>query len=128
MKWNQEFTEASQYALAAKGLYQNKKIDNQTLYHIVSLSVEQYAAAMASYLGFIPVHSGLSSVFREINGKVELPIHFIEQVRALNRYMTYCSLEISDPIPISDEEMKKMIDFMDEFGQFVKHYTKWSLN
>lgn len=122
MKWSTDYQAACNYRDAAKGLWEKKKVDNETIYNIVSLAVEQYASTLTSWLNFMPVHSGLVSVFRELKKRVDMPEHFTDQVRFLNKFMTYCSLDIMPKVEISDEETAQMLIFMEELGQFV-HQT-----
>lgn len=114
------YNDAVCYHSAAKGLWEKKRVDNETVYNIVSLAIEQYSMVLTSQIGFLPVHSGLTSVFREIKKRINLPDNFIDQVRFLNRFMVYCSLERITTIDISDDDVSKMIHFLDEFGSFVK--------
>lgn len=114
MDWEKEYTQALQYAKAAKGLVGADKVNNETIYHIICLSVEKCVAAMAAKVNYIPMHSALNLVFREISKKVEIPDTFYSEVRFVNSFMTYCSLEIRQPKPISNGDITRMIKFLND--------------
>jgi len=114
------YNDAVSYHVAVKGLWARRKVDNETIYNIVSMAIEQYSLALTWHIGFIPVHSGLTSVFRELKKRIHLPDYFIEQVRFLNRFMVYCSLDRIASIDLSDDDISRMILFLDEFGSLVK--------
>ncbi|MDA3928538.1 MAG: hypothetical protein PF541_06225, partial [Prolixibacteraceae bacterium] len=81
MNWKNDYDEGIRYAIAVKGMAKKNKVDNETLYHILCLSVEKITASLTSILNYIPMHSGLSFIFRELNKKSELPSHFLDEVR-----------------------------------------------
>ena len=120
MSWEQDYYEAGQYAKAVDGMVQNKKVDNETLYHILCLSVEKYTAALSGMLNYIPMHSGLTFVFRELNKKLDLPSHFLDEVKYLNGFMVYCSLDFVKPKPVSDDDVSRMVIFLNELAVFTK--------
>lgn len=119
MDWKKELNEAQLYSKAAKGLAKNQRVDNETLYHIISLSVEKYLASLAYRINYIPMHSGLSFVVRELGKKMELPSHFTDDVRFLNGFMTYCSLDFEQPKLILKADIERMVRFLDEIEEFI---------
>jgi hypothetical protein len=123
MEWKIDFEEAEKYYSATVGLYNNKKVDNITLYHILCLSVEKYAAVLSSLVEYLPEHSSLTFVFREVGKKMEIPAEFTDEVRFLNRFMNYCSLDIQEAVPVSNEEMERMISFLKRLQKFVIEKT-----
>ena len=120
MSWKQDYYEAGQYAKAVDGMVHNKKVDNETLYHILCLAVEKYTAALSDMLNYIPMHSGLTFIFRELNKKLELPSHFLDEVKYLNGFMVYCSLDFVKPKPVSDDDVSRMVIFLNELAAFTK--------
>jgi hypothetical protein len=121
MEWNKDLNEARQYARAVEGMRKNGKVDNETLYHILCLSVEKYAAALTNMIDYIPMHSSLTSVMRELGKKMELPLHFLDETRFLNGFMTYCSLDFEKPKLISGDDMARMASFLDELANFTEN-------
>lgn len=120
MNYKQDYYEAGQYAKAVDGMITSKKVDHETLYHIICLSVEKYTAALSGMYNYIPMHSGLSFVFRELDKKIQLPAHFIEEVRFLNSFMVYCSLDFIAPKPITEIDVKRMMVFLKELIFFCE--------
>lgn len=121
MNWKQDYYEAAQYAKAVDGMVLNKKVDNETLYHIICLSVEKYTATLSGILNYIPMHSGLTFVFRELNKKLKLPEHFTDEVRFLNGFMVYCSLDFVKPKPITETDINRMVVFLKELMSFTEN-------
>lgn len=119
MNWKNEYDEGLQYAVAVKGLVDKNKVDNETLYHILCLSVEKMTACLTGMLNYIPMHSGLTFIFRELAKKMELPDHFLNEVRFLNGFMTYCSLDIEEPKEISQADMMRMVKFLNELISYT---------
>ncbi len=119
MDWNKEFKDACLYARTAKGMNKSQKVDNETLYHIICLSVEKFTAALASMVNYIPMHSGLTFVMRELSKKMELPANFVEETKFLNSFMVYCSLDFQTPKEITQENIERMLLFLDELNGFV---------
>ena len=120
MGWKQDYYEAGQYSKAVEGMVSNKKVDNETLYHILCLSVEKYTAALSGMLNYIPMHSGLTFVFRELSKKMELPEHYLDEVKYLNGFMVYCSLDFVKPKDVTNTDVHRMVTFMNELAAFTK--------
>lgn len=120
MDYNKEYEEGLKFAKAANGMLINKKVDNETLYHIISLSIEKFASSLAYKMNYMPEHSGLGFLFRGLKGKMEIPESFINEVRFLNGFMTYCSLEFMEPKPINQTDVTRMITFMNDLKSFAK--------
>lgn len=121
--WHKDLEEAHQYALAAEGLKINGKVDNETLYHIVCLSVEKYTASLAGMLNYIPMHSSLTFVVRELGKKMELPTYFMDESRFLNSFMTYCSLDFEKPKEISEADKERMFAFLKDLKVFTQEIS-----
>lgn len=119
MNWKKDFDEAGQYASAFEGMMKRQKIDNETLYHILCISVEKYTAALAGMLNYIPMHSGLTYVIRELGKKTELPSGFYNEAKFLNQFMTYCSLDFENPKPISENDLQRMNYFLTDLRSFT---------
>jgi hypothetical protein len=119
MNWMKELEEARQYAKAAEGMKENRKVDNETLYHIICLSVEKYLATLTGMLNYIPMHSGLTFVVRELGKKMEMPSGFLDETRFLNSFMTYCSLDFEKPKEISESDLLRMVTFLTQMADFT---------
>jgi hypothetical protein len=121
MDWSKDLKDAHLYARTAKGMKESRKVDNETLYNIICLSVEKYTATMAGMVNYIPMHSGLSFVMRELSKKMEVPQHFLEETRFLNGFMTYCSLDFEKPKEISESDLQRMVMFLNDLCSFVEN-------
>jgi hypothetical protein len=119
MNWDKDLNDACLYASAAKGMKKNQKIDNETLYHIICLSAEKFASSLASMVNYIPMHSGLTFVMRELAKRMELPPTFVNETKFLNSFMVYCSLDFQKPKDISDDDVDRMIKFVNELKFFT---------
>lgn len=120
VNWKNELNEGLLYSKAAEGLMKNRKVDNETLYHVICLSVEKFLASLAGMVNYIPMHSGLNFVARELGKKMEFPENYLNEVRFLNGFMTYCSLDFEQPKIISEVDLERMIVFMAD----LKHFTE----
>ena len=114
------------YAKAVYGMLKNRKFDNETLYHIICLSIEGYTLTLAYMLNYIPTHSGLTFVVRELGKKMNLPTHFVDEARFLNSFMTYCSLDFEEPKKVSESDLKRMISFLTDIKVFTEEKAKTS--
>jgi hypothetical protein len=121
MDWSKDLKDAHLYARTAKGMKESRKVDNETLYNIICLSVEKYTSTLAGMVNYIPMHSGLSFVMRELSKKMEVPKHFLEETRFLNGFMTYCSLDFEKPKEISESDLQRMVAFLNELCSFVEN-------
>lgn len=120
MNWEKDYTEALQYSKTAEGMVANQKVNNETLYHIICLAIEKFTAALAAKVNYIPMHSSLGQVFKEIGKKTDIPESFIPEIRFINSFMTYCSLEFKEPKTISHDDMKRMVIFLQNLKDFSK--------
>ena len=124
MDWGKELLKARLYAKAVYGMLKNRKFDNETLYHIICLSIEGYTLTLAYMLNYIPTHSGLTFVVRELGKKMNLPTHFVDEARFLNSFMTYCSLDFEEPKKVSESDLKRMISFLTDIKVFTEEKAK----
>jgi hypothetical protein len=120
INWKNELEEGILYSRAAEGLKKNRKVDNETLYHIICLSVEKFLASLAGMVNYIPMHSGLTFVARELGKKMEFPENYFNEVRFLSGFMTYCSLDFEKPKVISEVDLARMIGFMADLKNFTQ--------
>jgi len=120
INWKNEREEGLHYSKAAEGLKLNGKVDNETLYHIICLSVEKFLASLAGMVNYIPIHSGLTFVARELGKKMDFPEKYLNEVRFLNGFMTYCSLDFEKPKVISEVDISRMLGFMVDLKNFTE--------
>jgi hypothetical protein len=120
MDWNKDLIEAKQFARAVDGMILNRKVDNETLYHIICLSVEKFTSSLAGMQNYIPMNSGITFIFRELKKKMDFPENFMGEARFLNGFMTYCSLDFEKPKYISENDLTRMVVFLKELETYTE--------
>ena len=111
MEWEKDYNDAIQFSKKARNFAAKGIVDNETLYHLISMSIEKYASALASSVNYMPEHSGLGFIFRALKEKMEIPPDFLDEIRFLNGFMTYCSLDFEEPRKLSDADINRIFDF-----------------
>jgi len=111
MEWKSYYLEAADYYKAAMGASVKKTLGNLVIYNVVAMSIENYMTSVLMKSGFIPEHSSISSMYRELKKNHNAPEEFHVEVRFMNRFMNFCSLEITPVIVPTDDEIKRMLDF-----------------
>jgi len=111
MEWESYYSEASDYYKTAFGAAQKKRLGNLVIYNLVAMSIENYMTSVLMKSGFIPEHSSISSMYRELKKNHNAPEEFHAEVRFMNRFMNFCSLEVTPVMVPTDEEIKRMVSF-----------------
>ena len=119
MEWKSYYTEAADYSKVAKGASQKKTLGNLVIYNVVAMSIENYMTSLLMKSGFIPEHSSISSMYRELKKNHNAPEEFHAEVRFMNRFMNFCSLEVAPEIIPTDEEVARMIGFMTSLETWI---------
>lgn len=88
------------------------------LTHLVSL--EAFLTVLITSDGDMPEHSSISSMLRMLKEKYEVPEPFIEKSRFYNRFMNFCSLEVSKPHEPTDTEIDRMVNFLSQLKCWVE--------
>lgn len=120
MEWKSYYNEAVDYYKAALGATQKKTLGNLVIYNVVSMSVENYMTCLLMKTGFIPEHSSISGMHRELKKLYEVPEVFHAEIRFLNRFMNFCSLEVAPVIVPTDEEVTRMVQFVSSLKDWVE--------
>ncbi len=120
MDWKSYYTEGTDYYNAAMGASQKKTLGNLVIYNVVSMSVENYMTCLLMKTGLIPEHSSISGMFRELKKLYVVPEVFQSEIRFLNRFMNFCSLEVAPVIVPDDEEVTRMILFNSSLKDWVE--------
>jgi hypothetical protein len=111
MEWKSYYLEASDYYKAAVGASRKNTLGNLVIYNVVAMSIENYMTSILMKSGFIPEHSSISSMYRELKKNHNAPEEFHAEVRFMNRFMNFCSL-VPPPVMVpTDEEIQRMLDF-----------------
>jgi len=120
MDWKKDLNEAKQYARAVDGMIINRKVDNETLYHIICLSVEKFTSSLAGMQNYIPMNSGITFIFGELKKMMDFPENFMGEARFLNDFMTYCSLDFVKPKEVSEVDLGRMVGFLGELELYTE--------
>ena len=122
MEWESYYSEASDYYKTAFGAAQKKRLGNLVIYNLVAMSIENYMTSVLMKSGFIPEHSSISSMYRELKKNHNAPEEFHAEVRFMNRFMNFCSLEPTPEIVPTDDEIKRMVSFATSLKDWTNSY------
>lgn len=121
MEWESYYIEAADYYKAAKGAAHKKTLGNLVIYNVVAMSIENYMTCLLIKTGFIPEHSSISGMHRELKKLYDVPEVFQSEVRFMNRFMNFCSLDVTPVIVPTDEEVIRMIRFVSSLKEWVEN-------
>ena len=122
MEWKSYYLEATDYYKAALGASEKKTLGNLVIYNVVAMSIENFMTSILMKAGFIPEHSSISSMYRELKKTHNAPESFHPEVRFMNRFMNFCSLEVIPVIVPTDEEIDRMIGFATSLKEWANNY------
>jgi hypothetical protein len=122
MEWESYYLEAMDYYKAALGASQKKTLGNLVIYNVVAMSIENYMTSILMKAGFIPEHSSISSMYRELKKNHNAPEEFHAEVRFMNRFMNFCSLEVTPVIVPTDAEVTRMVSFATSLKEWTNSY------
>lgn len=122
MEWESYYLEAADYYKTALGAAQKKRLGNLVIYNLVAMSIENYMTSILMKSNFIPEHSSISSMYRELKKNHNAPEEFHPEVRFMNRFMNFCSLEPTPEVIPTDEEITRMINFATSLKQWTINY------
>ena len=112
MEWESYYQEAIDYCHVGQNASRSGKLGNMVIYNIISMSVENFMTSLLIREGNFPEHSSISGMLREIKKIRLVPEEFAAEVRFMNSFMNFCSLEIvPEKIP-TDEEIARMVGFV----------------
>ena len=115
LEWNKYYEDAIGYFKVAKGAASKGTLGNTVIYNVISMAVENFMTALLMKENFLPTHSSISSMLREIKKKYTVPEEYSAEVRFINRFMNFCSLEVLPAVEILDEDIIRMLTFLDSF-------------
>ena len=128
MEWKSYYLEAADYYKTAFGAAQKRRLGNLVIYNLVAMSIENYMTSVLMKSDFIPEHSSISSMYRELKKNHNAPEEFHSEVRFMNRFMNFCSLEPTPEIVPTDEEITRMINFATSLKEWAGDYLEEEAN
>lgn len=118
--WNGYYSEAVAYYKTTVGAKKKgRPFGNLVYYNLIGLSLEGFLTALITKDGNLPEHSSISSMLRELGKKYEMPDSFKNESRYYNHFMNFCSLEVLETLEPTDEEIDRMIQFVDDLKNWV---------
>ena len=112
MEWESYFKEAIDYCSVAQNACRKGKLGNMVIYNLIGMSVENFMTSLLINEGNFPEHSSISGMLREIKKIMPVPEEFTMEVRFMNSFMNFCSLEITPEKIPTDEETVRMVGFV----------------
>lgn len=123
MAWESYYKEAIDYCNVAQNASRKGRLGNMVIYNIIGMSVENFMTSLLIREGNFPEHSSISGMLREIRKIMPVPDEFSSEVRFMNSFMNFCSLEVvPEKIP-TDEEIVRMVNFVGS----LKEWTSQSM-
>ncbi len=118
--WNGYYSEAVAYHKTIVGAKRKgRPFGNLVYYNLVGLALEGFLTALISKDGSLPEHSSISSMLRMLKKKYDVPESFTEESRFYNKFMNFCSLEVLETLEPTDEEIDRMIRFVEDVKNWV---------
>jgi len=120
-EWKKYYDEGVAYSKVSQAATQKGKLGNIVIYNTVSMSVEGFLTSILVREGFFPEHSSISGMLRELKKRMPVPDEFTTEVRFLNSFMNFCSLEVvPERIPTNEEVMR--------MSAFISNFHAWAEN
>ncbi len=119
MEWESYFSEAMDYCNVARNASQKGKLGNMVIYNIIGMSVENFMTSLLIRDGNFPEHSSISGMLRELKKIMPVPEEFTPEVRFMNSFMNFCSLEVVPEKVPTDEEISRMVSFVTSFKEWA---------
>ncbi|MGQ1786728.1 MULTISPECIES: hypothetical protein [unclassified Saccharicrinis] len=117
--WKFYFDEGKSYLNTCEKLIVNRgPFDNEFLYNLAVLAGERLALGMLLSYDYIPASTSLSGMLQEGNEFYELSEDITKGARFMNKFQTFCSLEVVPFTPPTDEELESIVNFISKVGRF----------
>lgn len=122
-EWKNYFDQGIAYRKTVLGTLKNRsKFGNSLIYNIIGLSLECILAGLLMKNGRLAEHSSVGNMLRMLKDNYpDMPESFKEESRFFNRFMDYyCSLEIGTPLVPTDQDLMRMVGFMNQVGEWAR--------
>ncbi len=118
-EWEKYYDEANSYSKAAFGAFNKRKLGGHVIYNLIGLALENYLTALCMSLDLMPEHSSIGSMLALLKKQMEVPEHFAVESRFINKFMNFCSLEITDTPEPNDSDLVRMLSFTEDVRIFT---------
>lgn len=119
-EWKKYYDEGAAYSKVSQGAAQKGKLGNIVIYNMVSMAAEGFLTSLLAREGVFPEHSSISGMLRELKKRIPVPDEFTVEVRFLNLFMNFCSLEVVEERIPTDGEVQRMSRFISELQTWVE--------
>ena len=119
-EWKKYYDEAASYSKAAFGVFNKKRLGNHVVYNLIGLSIENYLTALCIRFNIMPEHSSIGSMLHLLKRKIKVPESFKSEVRFMNKFMNFCSLEVLDTPEPATSDLVRMLSFTEDIKKFAE--------
>ncbi|GAF03195.1 hypothetical protein [Saccharicrinis fermentans] len=117
--WQFYFDEGKSYLNTCKKLIVNpKSFDNEFIYNLAVLAGERLVLGMLLSYDYIPSSTSLSGMLQEGKEFYQLDEDILEGARFLNKFQTFCSLEVIPFTPPDQQELESIVKYIVLIAQF----------
>ncbi|WP_066627674.1 hypothetical protein [Labilibacter marinus] len=111
--WKFYYDEGKSYFNTCQKLIKKRgSFDNEFIYNLSVLAGERLALGMLLSYDYIPAATSLSGMLREGEEHYKLDAEILQGARFLNKFQTFCSLEVIPFTPPNDSELEKIVDYI----------------
>ena len=119
--WSFYYAEGESYLKTCKGLVGNKKkFDNEFLYHLAVLAGERLILGLLMSYDYIPAATSLTGMVIEGKSFYKYNDELLKGGRLINKFQNFCSLDVVALTVPNDEEMFKIVDYINSLYVFSK--------
>ncbi len=112
-EWKEYYNNGLAYCRTALAVRSRKeKFGTVVLYNLIGLALEGMLTGMIMKNGEMPEHSGVGSMLRILKEKYDMPLSFKEESRFFNKFMNFCSLDVTPQEDPSADDIDRMLDFL----------------
>ncbi len=118
--WDFYYKEGLSYLKTCKSISVNKKkFDNEFIYNLAVLAGERLVLGLLLSYDYIPSATSLSGMIQEGKEFYEYDDSILEGARFVNKFQFFCSLEVVPLKVPNDEEILKLVGYMETIQAFT---------
>ena len=111
--WKDYYREGLAYCRTALAAGSRKeKFGTVVLYNLIGLALENMLTGIIMKDGEMPEHSGVGSMLQILEKKHEMPLSFKEESRFFNKFMNFCSLDVTFRDDPSADDIDRHLSFL----------------
>lgn len=122
--WKYYYEEGIDYAKAAKDSVTNKeKFNNEIVYNVASLAIEKLFVSIFLFHKKLPESGTIEGIANELAEFVPVGLRFMDEILFLSEFNYYCSLEVEDPRVPDDNQIMRIVKFIDDVVEVANKNT-----